>query len=189
MARFTVRTIWAGWLVASFLFATHPTAGRQLLVFVFLVASIALVVVASCTSLVRWLRSLRPGWMLPLGSALWIVMGALLGIGIARPLRSWTFFHRDLARYEQAAAWIEAQGVGGGDIHLPGEYADLAYRVWARKTEQCGQMIHFFWGDGFPVKHTARVYAPNVALIENRQCRGPWPYARRLTESWYELGD
>jgi hypothetical protein len=112
------------------------------MLFVFLIALIGLVIIAFVSCLISLIRSRPARWILPLGSAIWLVAGAVIGIGIARPLRAWTFLHRDLDRYEQAAAWIESQGVGGNNIRLPNEFSDPAYRVWARKTEQCGQMIH-----------------------------------------------
>jgi hypothetical protein len=127
--------------------------------------------------------------LVPLASAIWAVLGAGIAIVIAAPVRDMAF-RRDLPRYEKAAAWIRAKDIGGSNIQIPSEWSDLAYRVWARRNGECGFRAYFFWGGGFPVKHTARVYAPSVSLVERPDCQvSRWRRVRQLATNWYEVSD
>jgi hypothetical protein len=71
----------------------------------------------------------------------------------------------------------------------PAEYADLAYIIHVRKNEECGLLIDFFWGGGFPVKHTVRRFASIPSFIERKECTKDWNRGRKLAEHWYELSD
>ncbi len=51
-------------------------------------------------------------------------------------------------------------------------------------------MIDFFWGYGFPNKHTIRRYAENPIYLEKTaSCLGGWRGYSKLTNNWFELSD
>jgi hypothetical protein len=189
VSRFVARAIWGAWFGASFLFASHPTPIRQFGVFLAAIVLLGLVLGSAAWLPISWLRGQRPAWRLPLLSAAWLVVGAAGSIAVGFAVRTWTFRH-DLPRYEKAAAWVRDKEVGGWNIELPPEWSDLAHRVWARRNDECGLRIYFHWGGGFPVKHTARVYAPSVSLLDKPACHiGRWPHAQQLANDWYEVSD
>jgi hypothetical protein len=189
MSRFIVRAIWGAWFGATFLFACHETPGRQLASFLIGIALLGLILLSALWAPISWLRGRGFSVRLPLASAAWLVVGGLVAIGIARPVRAWTF-RRDLPRYEKAAIWVQDQEIGGWNIQLPGEWTDLGSPIWARRDDECGLRIYFHWGGGFPVKHIARVYSPNVSLVDRPACQiSRWPDVQRLAANWYEVSD
>jgi hypothetical protein len=100
-------------------------------------------------------------------------------------------FSYKLDRWNEAAKWVIAHNHPNqsGWIHLPPQYADLADEVSYSNDKTCGVMVDFSWGDGWPIKHIMRRYAPNPAWVDIPQCRQDWTGDMELSRNWYEISD
>jgi hypothetical protein len=153
--------------------------GTGLLVF-------GLIVSSGLWALAGWHKLRWRGLIVPAVSALVLVAGPAIG----GRLREWNLWW-DMPRYKAAAEWVEHQALSseGSEIELPPEYADLAYGVRGIRSAECGTVVTFWWGSGFPVKHTARVYSPTGSFERSRDCRGHWSRGSLIDEHWYEATD
>lgn len=114
-----------------------------------------------------------------------------LSIELGHAIRDWQF-QRDLPRYQAAAAWASALAVPGQTVTIlapPAGYADLTYVVHIRQDDVCGLQIDFFWGNGFPVKHTVRRYVADSSSMERKPCMEGWRRSRKRAEGWFEIAD
>jgi hypothetical protein len=149
-------------------------------------AAAVLFLVCTWRAIFRW-RELRVlGLIAPL-----VVLGSIpLGVAIGHSVRDWQF-SRDLPRYKAAAKWASSRAVPGDTtvLEAPAEYADLAYIIHVRSDKECELFVDFFWGGGFPVKHTIRRFASLPSFVERKQCTKDWARGRKLQENWYELSD
>jgi len=103
-------------------------------------------------------------------------------------------FRQRLPQYEAAVPAVETQ-ITDGPVFLKGEevpkpFRHLAYWIHADKTEQNVLIVTFFWGGGFPVKHTAFAY------ISDGKVPGPlsrfqkeWPHIFRINQNWFRVVD
>jgi len=73
---------------------------------------------------------------------------------------------------------------------LPEADRDLAYGV--HRHEHDGIVtIEFFYGGGFPVKHSVYLHRSAGAVERNEplEMRCRWAHVKRLNERWYYVGD
>lgn len=173
-------------LIGAAAFAARPTPLGQLLSMFALVLTAALLVVFVGRAIWHWRKLGLPSLLAPA-----LLLAALpLGAHIGRSLRAWQF-QRDLPRYQVAADWAKSQAVVGTSVRvaLPPEAADLAYATFVEARPSCGTVVDFYWGSGFPVKHTVRRYAENPASFGQPQCLEDWTIRRRRAEHWVEMAD
>jgi hypothetical protein len=143
-----------------------------------------------------WLISLSVGGVIKwrergltnLLSCLVIVLSFPLAIFVGHAIRAAVFSY-NLERWNQAAKWVTAHHEPNQDapIKLPEAYSDLASIAHYRNQEPCGLTVDFFWGSGFPVRHSVRRYATNPEWMQVAQCWRGWGSGRALTGDWYEL--
>ena len=101
-------------------------------------------------------------------------------------------FHANLPRYNMFVKEIEKQLEKESSINLfqddiPDKYKKLAWRVSARKDNNDSITIVFFWGGGFPAKHTAFAYRSNGQIVND--FRKSWPHIEKLNDNWFRVGD
>ncbi|QWP75832.1 hypothetical protein J5226_19810 [Lysobacter sp. K5869] len=167
-------------------FAMHPSAVRQFVsmgLFLLLLPG-ALFWLARAVR--HWSRLRMWGLLAP---AL-LVAAIPLGLEVGQGLRSWRF-ERDLPRYQALANWALRRAVAGESVRVPvpPEAGDLAHVIWVGDRPGCGKIVDFYWGLGFPVKHTVRRYVEIPAMIEDDACRGDWARGIRRAEHWFEASD
>lgn len=168
-------------------FAARPTPFKQLLSMAAFLAVGALLLAGLAWFLTRKkthrLRSVAP---------LLVALAAIpAGLEVGHAIRDWQF-QRDRPRYQAAATWASSLAVRGETVTVlppPPEYADLAYAVQITQDDACGVLVDFFWGQGFPVKHTIRRYASDPSSIQRKACLQDWRLSKDRAEGWYELSD
>lgn len=114
-----------------------------------------------------------------------------LSVELGHAIRDWQF-QRDLPRYRAAAAWASTLAVPGQTVTVlspPAAYADFIDAVHVSQDDVCGLQIDFFWGSGFPVKHTVRRYVADSSSMERRPCMEGWRRSRKRAEGWFEIAD
>lgn len=167
-------------------FATRPNTLVQLVVMASTLAALIALAILGIQGAIKW----RERGLANLLSCLLIVLSFPAGVLVGQAIRSSIFAH-DLARWNQAAAWVIANKApnAGASMELPPQFSDLAHLVHYKTDESCGLMIDFFWGGGFPVKHTVRRYATNPEWMDIRECQAHWSRGRHLAGDWYEISD
>jgi len=99
-----------------------------------------------------------------------------------------------LPQYEEAVRVMESK-TSGGVVFLKGEevpeiYRHLAYWIHAKKDDENVLVVTFFWGGGFPLKHTAFAYRSDGQLPpKGTDFRREWPFTERINENWFRVGD
>lgn len=174
-------------LCAIAAFAARPTGLKQLFAMgAFLAAGLLFL---ACLS---WALTRAKGQRLKGCIAALAVLAVIpAGVEIGHLIRDWQF-QRDLPRYQAAAAWAAALAVPGDTVvvlQVPAQYRDLAYAVHISQDDACGVMVDFFWGGGFPVKHTVRRYIAAPTSMERKPCREGWRRGRQRADGWFELAD
>ena len=179
--------LWIAWFWAATTFVTRPTPLAQLAMMVTGLVLVVVTLYSFVAGFVRIRSSGLKGLLVPLISVLLIGAGPLCGFW----LRS-LIFDRQLSRWQAVAEWAERQTLESPShlnvLNPPPEFSDLVYAVHAKRTEACGFVAWFFWGRGFPVKHTVRIYSPQDAS-ELSGCFGEWWRVRQLRAHWYEASD
>lgn len=103
-------------------------------------------------------------------------------------------FRQRLPQYEAAVRTLEAQ-ITDEPVFLKGEevpepFRRLAYWIHAEKTEQNVLVVTFFWGGGFPAKHTAFAYISDGKIPGSpSRFQKEWPRISRINENWFKVGD
>jgi len=185
-ARVATTAVLAIWLGTSIAFAARPTALSQFGQLVGLFSLMCLFV----WSLVSTSRHMRDRPLVRLLPAL-LASGALLvGPFIGMEFREHSF-SGNLPRYQSLLKVVLAHNPGPElmVIQVPAEFSDLAYGIHARSTDTCGLLVDFFWGSGFPVKHTVRRYSESDTFLQEPECRRDWHVKRELAPHWHELSD
>ena len=180
------------WLVIaiSFLtwcaFASRPNSCVQLAAMFSGAIAIVLVAVLLFQAALKW----RERGLLNLVSCVLIVVAFPLAAAFGKTIRSAVFTY-NLDRWHQAVIWITAHNRPNqvNIIKLPSLYSDLASVVHYTHDKRCGLMIDFFWGGGFPVKHTVRRYAVKPDWMDLKACRTDWSRGRMISGRWYEISD
>lgn len=167
-------------------FATRPNGWAQLASM--LSALVALAWIGALA--VQGLARVRERGLSSLASCLLIIAAFPLAVVTGTLLR-YAIFSFNLDRWNEAVAWVTANHPPNHSerITLPRKYASLAYAVHYRQSDECGPMVDFFWGGGFPVKHVVRRHAVNPDWIEVKECRQGWSRGRSLSGHWYEISD
>jgi hypothetical protein len=109
--------------------------------------------------------------------AIWLVAAPFAGAQCGIIIRDAVFRSR-LTEYETAVHNIQS---GIVPIAVP----RLAYHISQTPGHQ---EVFFFWGSGFPVKHTAFVYSQNDPNLDKRFAQA-WHHARPLAPNWYVTND
>jgi len=114
-----------------------------------------------------------------------------IGSAIGRGYRDFDFRYRRLPAYEEVVRRIQSAELPGWQIkEIPPEIDGLAYMIEVHDDAPGGLMVEFFWGGGFPVKHSVYMYqasglppptSPNWEFKPYCQ----WDGARRLDENWF----
>ena len=74
---------------------------------------------------------------------------------------------------------------------IPEKYRHLAYSIFAEKLKDVLR-IEFFWGGGFPVKHTAYVYLSNGKPPDKETDHHTdwyWYHCERINDYWFRVSD
>ena len=125
----------------------------------------------------------RLNWRSPRGKlistalTIWFVAAPFAGARCGIIVRD-TVFRSRLTEYETAVRAIQS---GTAPPVVP----QLAYHI---TQPQGHQQIFFFWGSGFPVKHTVFVYSPSDPNADSSFARA-WRHARSLAPNWYVAKD
>ncbi|WP_145985470.1 hypothetical protein [Marilutibacter maris] len=175
-----------GCFLSCLAFVARPNVWSQLMSMLFSLTALPWLAMLVIQGAIRW-RERAVGNLV---SCLLIVASFQFAISCGHVVRDAVFrFQSD--RWNRAVTWVVRHNApnGGRPIALPDEYSDLAYGVHYRHDEACGLMVDFFWGGGFPVKHTVRRYALNPDWVDIGQCRKSWSRGRALSGSWYEVSD
>lgn len=172
--------------VSTCMFAARPSAGVQLLSMVSALAALVTLVLLAIQSATRW----RQHGLANLVACMLLVLSFPAAVHLGHAIRG-VVFNRDLDRWYHAANWVMTHGEPnlGRPVGLPLQYSDLAPGVHYKIDQTCGLMIDFFWGGGFPVKHTVRRYAANPDWVDVKQCSATWRRGRHLSGNWYEISD
>lgn len=167
-------------------FAARPSGWTQLASM--MSASIALVWIAVLA--IQGLTKRRERGISSLVSSLLIIAAFPLAV-ISGGLFRDAIFSYNIDRWNEAVTWVTANHHPNhnSSIKLPRQYANLAYGVHYKQNEECGLTVDFFWGGGFPVKHTVRRYAVNPDWMDVMECRKGWSRGRSLQGNWYEIAD
>jgi hypothetical protein len=114
-----------------------------------------------------------------------------IGGSLGAVYRDLDFRYRRLPAYEKVVRKIQSGELPAGNIkEMPPEIDGLAYMIEVHDDAPGGLMVEFFWGGGFPVKHTVYIYrasglppptSPNWEIKPYCQ----WDGARRLNENWF----
>jgi hypothetical protein len=167
-------------------FATRPNVWAQLAAMLTILAAIVYLVTLVIQAMINW----REKALINFLSCLLIILSVPVAIFSGHKLRS-VIFAYNLDRWNQAVVWVVSHGKPnqGTLVRLPTQYSDLARGVHYKYEKSCGIMVDFFWGGGFPVKHTVRRYAKNPSWVDIKQCRADWSRGRTLSSNWYEISD
>ena len=172
--------------VSCFAFAARPSVWMQLASMISLLAAIIYIGMLFVLAITKW----RDQALVNLLSCLLIVLSVPAAIFSGHKFRSMIFSY-NLDRWNQAVVWVVSHNRPNQDrpIQLPDQYSDLARGVHYKYEKSCGLMVDFFWGGGFPVKHTVRRYASNPKWVDIKQCGVDWSRGRTLSGNWYEISD
>lgn len=102
-------------------------------------------------------------------------------------------FEERLPQYEEVVHLMDSElkneRIFWGAEQIPRQYRHLAYRIYGERKRDVLRVV-FFWGSGFPVKHSAFAYISNGALpAKGTDFRRDWPHATRINEHWFRVGD
>ena len=111
---------------------------------------------------------------------LWFVASPFIGARGGIALRDAVFRSR-LPEYEAVVQTIQAG-------NMPPVIPRLAYRIVHHATPAGDLEVIFFWGAGFPVKHTAFVYCESDPRTDPN-FQQAWRSARPLAPNWYLAKD
>jgi hypothetical protein len=127
----------------------------------------------------RWRRQV----LLIAGLLAAIPSGAIVG----HRVRDFDFQFRRQGPYQAVVEQVLSGHIAVGDTatRLTIEKS-LAYVVFARRTTTGVVRVEFFWGMGFPVKHTAYVYTSTD--VPGDGAWDHWRY-RRVADHWFEASD
>ena len=110
----------------------------------------------------------------------WFVVAPFMGARVGVTLHDAVFRSR-LSEYEAAVQVIQAG-------KTPPIIPRLAHQVTPHTDSTGNPEVFFFWGAGFPVKHTAFVYRLTDPRMDSKFIRA-WPFIRSLTANWYVVKD
>ena len=167
-------------------FATRPGGWTQLAAMLSVLVAITYLLTLAGHGIFKW-REQALGSLL---SCLLIIFSFPAAVASGHMIRGMIFKH-NLERWNQAVVWVTSHSKPNqeGPVKLPRQYSDLAKAVHYNHDRTCGLMIDFFWGGGFPVKHTVRRFALNDAWIDIKECRTDWSRGRTIATNWYEISD
>jgi hypothetical protein len=179
--------LWLPYFCSSVAFAIRPNPLGQLGFMVFGFCLLCGIGGALIRAFLSVLRNGLKGFITPSLLVALLFAPLLIGKGVRL-----LFFKWDLPRYEAAAQWVERQPLTDDSLYVnldpPAEFASLAYAIHRQHSPACGTVILFFWGSGFPLKHTVRMYSPQDSVVK-RECLGDWHSPNKLAEHWYEASD
>ena len=122
--------------------------------------------------------------------ALVVAAAVPLGGRLGYMLRRVDFEHRLRPAYEVLVARIERGEIPMQDVPMRTVIAEdmqgLAYAVHAWRDETGILTVEFFWGRGFPVKHTAFVYRSSGAWSDDPRL---WWRGTHLIDNWFQGRD
>lgn len=118
-----------------------------------------------------------------------------MGLSIGGVYRELDFRYRRLPAFEQVVRKIESGELPLETIQeMPSEFQSLAYGVHVHDDAPGGLTVEFFWGGGFPVKHSVYIYRasglppPTKTNWDlKRYCQ--WHRSRRLNDNWFAASD
>lgn len=162
------------------LFAYRPGLLPQL----GLMISGPVIVVVACVYAVRS----RDRWLRRMVVICSLIAAFPFGVIVGHRVRDLDFRVRRRERYQAIVDRIRerrSSEVSAELTRLPVQQS-LAYTAFARRTQNGTVRVEFFWGGGFPVKHTAYIYTSTGVPTD-----GAWDqwWYRRLDDHWFEAGD
>lgn len=167
-------------------FATRPSGWTQLAAMISVLAALVCLFVLVVSGIARW----QERGIGSLISCALIIVSLPLAIYSGHAIRHLIFSYEQ-SRWNQAVTWVVSHETPNQDgrIRLPSRYSDLAYAVHYGYDKTCGLRVDFFWGGGFPVKHTVRRYSNNAVWTRTKECYAGWAYGRSIADNWYEISD
>ncbi len=168
--------------VAAFTwFAYRPSGTSQLLTMCLCPVGLVIAVVVPFV-LKRYRRR-------ALVASLAIVASPFVGFLVGHAIRRADFELRVRPRYEQFIARIERGEIRVDDdtpsIPPPPALEDITYGVQASRDEDARLCVIFFWGGGFPVRHSVYLHAaPGSCARERRRFR-----FTEIGTSWFAGSD
>jgi hypothetical protein len=184
-----VIALFTGCAVAFFVAA--PTGSSQLVS----VAALLLLLLALPVALFYAWRHRARGLLRAAAPLLACLVAAPIGGSIGAAYRSLNFRYRRLPVYEQIVRKIESGELPGETIkEMPPEIDSLAYGIHVHDDAPGGLMVVFFWGGGFPVKHSVYIYRasglpPPTSTKWEMEPYYHWSGARRLNDNWFAAHD
>jgi hypothetical protein len=176
---------------AAAFFVGAPTLLSQLIS----VAALLTLVVALPVALFHAWRH-RAGGSLRAATPLLACLVAIpIGYLIGGAYRDLDFRYRRLPAYEQIVRKIESGELPGEAIkEMPNQIEGLAYGIHVHEDAPGGLMVVFFWGGGFPVKHSVYIYRasglpPPTSTKWEMEPYYHWSRARRLNDHWFASHD
>ena len=181
--------LFAGCAVSFFVAA--PTGSSQLVS----VAALLLLLSALPVALFYAWRHRARGSLRAAAPLLACLVAAPIGLSIGGVYRDLDFRYRRLPAYEQIVRKIELGELPGEAVkEMPTEMEGLAYGIHVHEDAPGGLMVVFFWGGGFPVKHSVYIYRasglpPPTSAKWEMEPYYHWPQARRLNANWFAASD
>jgi hypothetical protein len=112
---------------------------------------------------------------------------SILAVFIGHSIR-FASFKMNLNRYQSAVEWVLEQDFPQDEMYInltpPSKFSDITHAIHAKKSKECGIVVWFFWGSGFPVRHTVRIFTEQDSI--SHKCYGDYYNFRKLEEHWYE---
>ena len=177
--------LFAGCAVAFFV--GTPTPLSQLIS----VAALLVLLLALPVAVLHAWRHRASGLIRATAPFLVCLVAVPIGGSLGRVYRDLDFRYRRQPAYEKVVRKIQSGDLPAGNIkEIPPEIHGLAYMIEVHDDAPGGLMVEFFWGGGFPVKHTVYIYrasglppptSPNWEFKPYRQ----WDGARRVNENWF----
>jgi hypothetical protein len=118
------------------------------------------------------------------------VTGYARGLGHQASIRD---FQQRLPQYEAAVRQVETALAASDEYTsrngMPGEFPSLCYLVCAWKDSD-RTVAEFFWGRGFPVKHTAWIYlSDGIEPEKGSELARRWHRWERVNDHWFTVSN
>lgn len=130
--------------------------------------------------------------LIPLALSVLTVIAVVYSVGTGHRLR-YHVFQRRLAQYQEAVnvidQLIEDESLLLYGDEIPEQFRHLAHRISAERKNDV-LAVTFFWGGGFPAKHTAFSYVSSGSVLgKDSGFAYNWPHATRINKYWFKVGN
>lgn len=172
-----------GFFISGLTFGIRPNGFSQLGLMIF-GACLFCIIVISLIKTIFLIRRNGLRELVPIIFSIFIVISSLF-FGHYIRLQ---IFRLNLNAYKSAVDWVRTQEVSPNKTYVnlspPERFSNITYAIHASKTEKCGLVVWFFWGSGFPVRHTMRIFVEDT--VQDIECLGRYYGIRQFENNWYE---